>query len=167
MQEPRNFEWLMNAINRHDINGVIEFLDQGTDINGKTQDGTTPLMCAASQGGHSGIVRLLLERGADFYVRDNQGRSALDCAFGKRIRECLTARVDERYIEDERRIAEDAQNKRDILLSFAAVSKVLSPLTCPRCRGSKYQRTGGGGVKPCALCNQSGLNPDASNPNYR
>jgi hypothetical protein len=38
---------------------------------------------------------------------------------------------------------------------------------CPRCRGSKFQRNGLGGVRQCGLCKGTGTNPDPTDPSYR
>lgn len=165
-ERPDSYE-LLNAIQRRDTKAVTAILDKGANVNTKNKFGVTPLMHAASQGGDSSIVRLLLERGADFHARDNQGKSALDFAFGKRIREWLTELVDDRYLEDEQQKADKARKEAEALFGYLAKSRGISSTICPRCRGSKYQRTGGGGVKPCGLCNASGLNPDPTNPNYR
>lgn len=52
---------------------------QGANINAVDADGRTPLMLAASRG-HYEICHLLLESGADPWVRDLSGSTALDIA---------------------------------------------------------------------------------------
>ena len=46
------------------------------EINGKDEEGTTPIMYAI-RGGNAQVIRLLLERGADPTIRDLYGRNAL------------------------------------------------------------------------------------------
>jgi ankyrin repeat protein len=45
----------------------------------------------AALNGHAGIVSLLLGRGADVSVRDNEGKSALDYASTEEVRSVLKA----------------------------------------------------------------------------
>jgi len=54
-------------------------LEHHAYIDAASPNGTTPLMMAA-QYGHPGVVRLLLEEGADASLRNEQGLSALDFA---------------------------------------------------------------------------------------
>lgn len=49
------------------------------DVDAVTEDGRTPLHCAAVSG-HVEVVHILLERGANKEVQDSDGRTALDCA---------------------------------------------------------------------------------------
>lgn len=57
------------AARRGDVAAVKAFLDKGGDVNTKNQYGATALSYAADKG-HTELVRLLLERGADPNVRD-------------------------------------------------------------------------------------------------
>jgi len=58
---------------------VDQYLDSGTvAINIKTENGTTPLIRAASKG-HAEIVKILLKRGGDPYIANWYG-NALHCA---------------------------------------------------------------------------------------
>ena len=57
------------AARRGDAAAVKAFLDKGVDVNAKTQYGATALSYASDKG-HTEVVRLLLERGADPNVRD-------------------------------------------------------------------------------------------------
>ena len=61
---------------------VLDALD-GRIINSKTESGRTPLMFAASlqdSSARSKFTQLLLEKGADVNVKDEQGRTALSLA---------------------------------------------------------------------------------------
>ena len=49
-------------------------LERGAMIDNRDVLGRTPLHCAASYG-QIGVVRLLLERGADPHVRDEDGNT--------------------------------------------------------------------------------------------
>ena len=50
--------------------------------HGETQFGDTALILAANRG-HEGCVRLLVEAGADRWIRSNVGKTALDYAASK------------------------------------------------------------------------------------
>ena len=57
------------AARKGDIAAVKAFLDKGVDVNAKTQYGATALSYACDKG-HTELVKLLLERGANPNVRD-------------------------------------------------------------------------------------------------
>jgi ankyrin repeat protein len=57
------------AARKGDVAAVKAFLDKGVDVNAKTQYGATALSYACDKG-HTEVVRLLLERGADPNVKD-------------------------------------------------------------------------------------------------
>jgi ankyrin repeat protein len=52
----------------------------GASPNAEGVDGTTTALIAAAQGGHAEIVKVLLERGADANLKDDEDRTALDRA---------------------------------------------------------------------------------------
>ena len=54
-------------------------LEHDTDLNIQTNDGFTALI-KASQIGYTKFVRLLLDAGADLYIRNNEGMIAYDVA---------------------------------------------------------------------------------------
>ena len=62
---------------------VVAMLEVGTDVNGKNEDGDTA-MHLASRGGHSNIVSLLIEYGADFKATNKAKQSPIDVAFASR-----------------------------------------------------------------------------------
>ena len=62
---------------RYDNGGLSEtLLEQGADPNRSANDGTTPLMAAASNG-HGQALKALVAAGVDLDVRDRHGRTAL------------------------------------------------------------------------------------------
>src|SRR4051812_41260445 len=66
---------LYNAAHRGNNQEVLSLLASGKDINGQ-KTGWTPLMIAAAEG-HTDIVKLLLEKGADANARNSYGRTSL------------------------------------------------------------------------------------------
>ena len=70
---------LLRASADGDISLVRALLSQGTDVNGKTAAGQTPLMLAAAFG-HAMVVKVLLAAGADIELQDELGFAARDWA---------------------------------------------------------------------------------------
>ena len=60
---------LMNAINGNDIGQVKQLINEGVDVNQLEPNGDAPLIMAAYKG-HSEIVNILLQAGADTTVVD-------------------------------------------------------------------------------------------------
>jgi ankyrin repeat protein len=60
---------LMQAVNHNDITRVKTLIQQGTDVNELDANQDAPLVMAAYKG-HTEIVQLLLEAGADVTARD-------------------------------------------------------------------------------------------------
>jgi ankyrin repeat protein len=62
------------------IDVVRVFLDVGANVNEQTEsEGLTPLMLAADYG-KTGVVKVLMDRGADINAKDRNGRTALMAA---------------------------------------------------------------------------------------
>jgi hypothetical protein len=61
------------------VDRVRESLEEGTPVDLQFAHGRTALM-AAAEAGDLPMVRVLAEHGANLYVRDDQGRKALDLA---------------------------------------------------------------------------------------
>jgi ankyrin repeat protein len=59
---------------------VRVLLARGANVNARSETGRTPLLVAASYPGTVGILRLLLDRGADIHAADAGGASALALA---------------------------------------------------------------------------------------
>lgn len=70
---------LTSAVNSGDEKAVSESLANGADVNERTSGGQTALILAVIYG-HTNIVRLLVNAGADPYERDNLGLNAIDWA---------------------------------------------------------------------------------------
>ena len=76
-------EDLLAATRKSDFAKVKALLDQGADVNAKSNYGATPLFFASDRGNVE-IVKLLLERGADVNVKDTfYGATPLGWALGK------------------------------------------------------------------------------------
>lgn len=70
---------LIAAAQRGIVSVVQVLLDEGANINAKTNDGDTALIIAALEG-HADIVTLLTEKGADVNTKKNDGWTALMAA---------------------------------------------------------------------------------------
>jgi serine/threonine-protein phosphatase 6 regulatory ankyrin repeat subunit B len=71
-QEARN-DALLEAIANEDLNAVTARLDEGSEADARTMDGSTPLMLTQDPR----ITRRLLAAGADVNARNREGSTAL------------------------------------------------------------------------------------------
>jgi len=73
---------LIYAVMGGDIEKVKKIVASGVDINCKDTSGNTPLILASSYSsfGHNKIVELLISRGADLYMRNDNSTNALGLA---------------------------------------------------------------------------------------
>lgn len=69
---------LFVAISKGDVVTIKKFIEYGVDVN-ESKNGVTPLMLAA-RFNNAEIAKLLIERGADISVKDQNGRTALQLA---------------------------------------------------------------------------------------
>jgi ankyrin repeat protein len=69
----------MQAAERGDLAAVIDFLDSGMDVNAGDAINTTALMRAV-RGGHLGVIRVLLDRGASLSPQNTLGHTAVTVA---------------------------------------------------------------------------------------
>ncbi len=67
---------LDQAVVNGDIQGIIQAINQGADVNQKDNEGGTVLMVAVMYDRRDS-AELLLSKGADVNVKDNQGMTAL------------------------------------------------------------------------------------------
>lgn len=72
----------LEAVRSGDVSAVEALLEQGADVDARTERGGTALMIAAKAGGLP-LVRLLLAHGAEINVRNQMGQSALLTALTK------------------------------------------------------------------------------------
>jgi hypothetical protein len=70
---------LLGAAARGSLQGTVDALAQGADINARQPDGRTALMLAAGRGDVA-VIRLLIDRGADPQRLDREGLNAADWA---------------------------------------------------------------------------------------
>jgi hypothetical protein len=69
-----------------EVEDSVALLDAGADVNALSLDGKTPLIMYARAGHYRhDIVRLLVRRGADLSLVDNDGRDAMMSASGKTL----------------------------------------------------------------------------------
>ncbi len=70
---------LLHAVHKGQPGSIAALLDAGADANGTDSYGTTPLMMAAGYG-DTGIIRILLARGANPRLPMRDGVTAIDLA---------------------------------------------------------------------------------------
>jgi len=70
---------IYEAAERGDLDKVKAFIEEGTDVNVKSNNGSTPLYLAA-YGGHMDVVELLIAKGADVNASNNWGWTPLHTA---------------------------------------------------------------------------------------
>ncbi len=71
---------LMNAVNRDDVARVQELIRQGADVNETDENQDAPVIIAAYRG-YTGVLKALLEAGADLSALDpNMKATALHAA---------------------------------------------------------------------------------------
>ena len=70
---------IRKAVRDGNIEAVKQYLDAGTDVNAKEENGVTPLHQAA-RNGHKEIAELLIAKGADVNVKNEDGETPLDWA---------------------------------------------------------------------------------------
>ncbi|PRP80928.1 hypothetical protein PROFUN_11257 [Planoprotostelium fungivorum] len=74
---------LMYACMSGSLECAEELLKSGANVNHRSQAGMSPLLCATKQD-HPHVVKLLLDGGADVFIKDNKGRQAGQmCQSGK------------------------------------------------------------------------------------
>ena len=79
---------LTQAVTAGDESAVSALLTNGVDVNETTSGGQTALILAVIFG-HTNIVRLLVNAGADAHKRDNLGLNAIEWAQRRGLTEAL------------------------------------------------------------------------------
>lgn len=72
-------EKLFRATEKRDVKEVKELLENGVNVNARSNNGNTALILAAVNG-HKEIVELLIDKGADVNVKNKYERTALAMA---------------------------------------------------------------------------------------
>ncbi|KAI8915533.1 ankyrin repeat-containing domain protein [Gorgonomyces haynaldii] len=79
-EEQQDFnDKLLKAATNGALQECKDLLEKGADVNGKDNDGWTPLHRAAWSG-RKGVCHLLVSKGADVRARNNNGKTAGDLA---------------------------------------------------------------------------------------
>ncbi|MGA9772951.1 MAG: ankyrin repeat domain-containing protein [Blastocatellia bacterium] len=98
------------AARKGDAAAVKAFLDKGVPVNAKTQYGATALSYACDKG-HTEVVKLLIERGADVNVKDTfYGEVPLGWALGKGHAEIVKILLDHGAQGKDRALIEGADS---------------------------------------------------------
>ena len=71
-----NLLWAVAINARLEI--ITHLIQEGADVNAVDENGRTPLMLAAYGSSNPGVLRILLENGADAAIKDHEGKRALD-----------------------------------------------------------------------------------------
>ena len=79
---------LTNAVQSGDEQAVSAILANGADVNGTTGGGQTALILAVIFG-HTNLVKLLMNAGADPHLRDNLGLNAVEWAQRRGLTEAV------------------------------------------------------------------------------
>ncbi len=77
--EKRFSDELITAIEKGDLESVVQFIGKGADVNDADHNGNTPLMYASMRG-FTDTARFLLDNGADVNARNTQGVTPLTYA---------------------------------------------------------------------------------------
>jgi len=78
---PSGFSALHIAATHDAVDCAALLLDHGIDIDARDIDGMTPLMASIDAGEYilgPNVARVLIERGADLNIKDNEGETILD-----------------------------------------------------------------------------------------
>jgi hypothetical protein len=71
---------LASAAAEGDLERVRFLLKIGASPNAEGVDNVYTALTGAADAGHTGIVRLLLQKGADPLLKDGEGQTAMECA---------------------------------------------------------------------------------------
>ncbi|CAO2814311.1 unnamed protein product [Amaranthus hypochondriacus] len=102
---------LMFLAHEGDLEGIIEMLDSGVDVNFKDIDSRTPLHIASCEG-LTDVVKLLLERGAEVGPKDRWGSTPLADAIHYKNQDVI--KLLEKHGATYSRAPMHVQNERDI-----------------------------------------------------
>lgn len=111
---------LTSAVNSGDENAVSASLANGADVNERTSGGGQTALILAVIRGHTNIVRLLVDAGANPHERDNLGLNALDWAQRRGSTEAL---------EILRNVARPSTPPKRILINLEEPAPEVTPPT--------------------------------------
>lgn len=82
---------VLKAVAEGDEDTLLSLLARNESVN-FTQDGTTPLHLAAEKG-YSAIERILIKHGADFHIKNEEGKTPLEIALDRKKFLQMTAQM--------------------------------------------------------------------------
>ena len=68
---------------------LAEELHLSTNLNQQNQDSGDTCLHIAAAGGHADCVQVLLDKGADCFLKNGEGANALHVASGDHVLKCL------------------------------------------------------------------------------
>ncbi|GFZ98441.1 ankyrin repeat domain-containing protein [Dyella caseinilytica] len=74
-----NNEWLIECVNKGDLEGVRTAVSCGADANARDEKGV-PAITLAAEKGHDRIVLVLIDADVDVNAQDRNGRTAIMAA---------------------------------------------------------------------------------------
>ena len=118
------------AVNANSVDAVLSLLRRGADLNARDSDGATPLHLTSD----TAVAQLLLDHGADPYLRDNHGRTPFDGAVSYGEEKMIRLFLDNGYVPFGNQVSEKTSEPikemiqsriRDVKQSYHR-SKILS-----------------------------------------
>lgn len=91
--EPLIDDLLIFSCRSGNLDLIYERINQGANVNYQNKDGLTPILVAIKSG-HFSVIKVLIEKGANFSCKDHYGNNALDYASEFRNKEIATALYD-------------------------------------------------------------------------
>lgn len=123
-----SFVPLTQAVTSGDASEVSALLANGADVNERTGGGQTPLILATIFG-HTHLISLLLEAGADPHLRDNLGLNAVDWAQRRGATEAIDVLTNKPNHNSQTRIGPRAANRPAREAQSFAADEVEKPKT--------------------------------------
>ena len=144
------------AVRRGDLAAVTSLLDAGVDVNAKFRYGTTALFPACDRG-HTEIVKLLLERGAEVNVRDTfYGATPLTWAASKDRVEIVTLLLEKGAQGLDQMLIPSANRGSEAIVRLALAKGGLKPETLSSALAAATRRKH---VEVAKLLEEAGAKP--------
>ena len=115
---------MFGAVLKGNIATVKQYLDNGVNVNAKSEPGLTSLHCAVNEdfkGSHRELVKLLIDKGADVNARDDILDTPLHGASNKETAEILTkagADVNAKNINGKAIVYSSARNATNVSVTW-------------------------------------------------